>query len=474
MKNSVIFIFVLLITLDFCFALTGSSSSYSVSSFSNGALTGTGSSGSYDARFLSDNHGTSSNAQSSSFRGNIGFFSQGSYSTSVSITSYSITPTSSVVGSTVAFYISALNANSVWVEITPPNSQVYTLNLINGQTVNHLPIPSIVGTYQSVFYARSSSGAIASVVGSFTLTAQSSSPTPSSNAASGGSGGGGGGSTTSCNYIWDCTPWSVCTNGLQNRVCSNIGNCVGVQGKPIEQLECSESLFDVLINLDSISVEDDSISFDVLLSELLNSDEIDVHIKYSIIDSQDNEIFSQIETRAVSDQLSYTKTIDGLSLEEGNYKLRVDVLYGNLQRAFAEESFEYNSLVNTGGITGSAVLTDTAYQRIIYSVVSLVISALLLVMMLIYSVRARKVSQTGDTLLNLSGLEVYTDSGVKIGRVYDVSIEDNKIYGLMVAVDKEAHLQYSKVMIRYQYVKNVKDVVVVSAAVLDSPSTAHA
>ncbi len=466
MKKFVFLFLIFLWIISFANAIIGSSQSYSVSTFGNGIVSGDASSGNYNSVLLSENRGTTSGAMGNNINVNIGFFVNSPYTRTVGITSYSITPLSAVVGSTIAFSINAVNANQVWVEITPPNSQDYTLNLINGQSVNHLPIPSIVGTYQVVFYAQSSTGAIASVVSSFVLTAQSSNGGPT---VSGGPGGSSSGATVKCNYIWECTPWSVCSNNIQNRICTNSGSCIGVQGKPVEQVSCSESLFDVLINLESLQVSSNYISFDVSLTEVLNSDELDVHIKYAIIDSENNEIFSQIETRAVGEELAYTKIIDGLNLVEGNYKLRVDVLYGNLQRAFAEQSFDYSS--GGAGITGFAG-EGTGIGFKLNNLVIGILAAILLALIILYILISQKkkvfVANVSNSVLGLDGLEVYTDSGIKLGKVYDVMIEENKIYGLMIVVDKDAGIKYPKILIKYNYVQNVKDAVIVSSVVLAS------
>lgn len=464
MKQLFSYLLILIFSIASSFAITASSSSYSVNSFGNGVVSADASSPNYAVTFLGENKGTTSNLDSFSFRGNLGFF-ESSYSSSISITSYSVNPSSAVVGSTISFSINALNANQVWVKITPPNSQEYTLNLINGGTVNHLPIPSVVGVYQVVFYAESSSGAISSVVSSFELTAQNV-VAPSSGSA-GSSGGGSSGRVNQCTYVWDCTPWSVCVDGLQNRLCTNTGTCSGVQGKPAEQVQCSESLFDVSINLDNLVLNDKIISFDVSLTELLNSDEIGVHVKYSIIDSNNNEIFSQIETRAVNDELTYTKSLDVLNLVDGNYKLRVDVLYGNLQRAFAEQSFIYGS-PNPSGITGFAG------EEILGSNINLLAIGLgiivLLVSALIYLTVSRKKIKVSNynSVVGLDGLDVYTDSGLKLGRVYDVMLVENRIYGLMIVADKDAGLSHPKVLIRYEYIQNIKDAVIVNAVVTES------
>ncbi|MBU1103068.1 MAG: PRC-barrel domain-containing protein, partial [Nanoarchaeota archaeon] len=86
--------------------------------------------------------------------------------------------------------------------------------------------------------------------------------------------------------------------------------------------------------------ENNTLEFNVDLIERGGIEKIDVQIKYSIIDKDNNEIFSQIETKAIQGELNYDKRIEEVKLENGEYILRVDILYGNLQRAFAEQKFE--------------------------------------------------------------------------------------------------------------------------------------
>ena len=112
--------------------------------------------------------------------------------------------------------ISALNAQAVWANITSPNNQEQRLTLVNGASVDYLPSPSVVGTYTVIFYANSSTGALSSATSQFVLTAQS---TSTSSSSGGGSGGGGTTVVQSCTYNWDCTPWSLCSDGKQIREC---------------------------------------------------------------------------------------------------------------------------------------------------------------------------------------------------------------------------------------------------------------
>lgn len=338
-KNLVLIILILFIAIFFiqnASSLTANSSSYSVSMFGTGMATGDSFSASYSSTFLSEAKGTTRNAESSTRTGNVGFFGNTSYHQTVSITSYSISPASAVVGSTIGLSISALNYQSVWAKVIAPNSQEQIVNLINGQTVSYLPNPSIVGRYNVTFYANSSSGAIASAIDYFELTEQAVVTTPPS--------GGGGGTTIiteNCTYVWDCSSWSICFDGKQTRECKNVGTCDGTEGKPIEERVCSDALFDVALKFTNLVIaENNTLKFNVDLTEQGGVEKIDVQVKYSIIDEDNHEVFSQIETRAVQGELNYDKELGELGLKIGEYVLRVDILYGNLQRAFAEQKFE--------------------------------------------------------------------------------------------------------------------------------------
>lgn len=466
-KNTLIVnIFFMILFIQISSSLTGVSNNYSVSMFGNGLSSGLVNSNNYNSIFLLEVKGTTRNAENNNIHANIGFFAESPYSRTVSISSYSISPRSAVVGSTIGFYISALNYESVWAKITSPNGGQETLNLINGQTITYLPIPSVVGSYEVIFYANSSTGAIASVVDSFELTQQ-----VSSGSGSGSSGGGGRTNIISrCNYNWDCTSWSICSENVQTRLCKNIGTCIGNESRPIEEMQCSESLFDIGIRLGLTNfVDKNNLKFNINLTEMIGVEKIDVHIKYLIIDQNGYEVFSQVETKAIEKNLFYEKTLDNLNLDDGDYVLRVDILYGNLQRAFAEQKFsilnqESLAEVNSG-ITGFAWITNDQLRNLTSSFTILVLSIGGLIF--IYLKKGQLRNKSTNLLSNVLDLDVYTDKGMKFGKVYDIMIKDNKIYGLMVEVYEGMTINYSRVIIRYEFVENIKDVVVINSGVLE-------
>jgi sporulation protein YlmC with PRC-barrel domain len=318
-------------------ALTANSSNYSVGMFGTGMLAANLSSANYIATSLSEAKGTTRNAENDIHTANIGFWGNTSYHRTVSIASWSISSTSAVQGSIIGLSISALNSESVWVVLTLPNTTQETIGLVNNGPV-YAYTANAIGKYTITFWANNSQGNKASVnlIDIFEITSlviPSTTPPPS-----------GGGTTTiieKCVYIWDCTSWSICSNKIQKRECKNIGNCTGIQGKPIETRECLDALFDVIIGLkEPVLTKNDTLKFNISLTETKGIEKIDVYIKYSIIDSENNEIFSQIETRAIQGNLSFEKEINEIKLKDGEYTLRVNIVYNNLQRAFAEQTFK--------------------------------------------------------------------------------------------------------------------------------------
>ncbi|MBS3088728.1 PRC-barrel domain-containing protein [Candidatus Pacearchaeota archaeon] len=383
LKKKIVFLIFILIFAQGVFATIAESENYSVARFGTGVQASNFSSTNLEARsVLLANAGTRA-AGNSLLTTNVGFWGNTTYHVIVSLSSYSTSPSSATVGSTISLSISALNSQAVWAKIISPNAMEQTLTLTNGGSVTYLPSPSVVGRYNVTFYANSSSGAIASAVSYFELTAA-----PSTTPAPSGGGGGGGGTTKiiekSCTYNWDCTPWSVCSEGKQRRECKNIGTCSGTESKPIEEMPCSEALFDIAVKLKNIKLNGNkSLIIEVELKEKKSIEKIDVHIKHSIIDSENNEIFSQIETKAIIGELSYQKEINEVKLADEEYTLRVDVLYGNLQRAFAEQRFT----VEKGEIE-----TEKEYKIIPIILIFLVLMIMILVLVVL--IYRRKIKES--------------------------------------------------------------------------------
>jgi len=356
------------------------STDYSVGKFTAGSIGGLMTGGSIsEARFLTTaSQPSTSNANFDSDTVNVGFFENTSYTQTVSIQSYSVSPTAAIVNSPITLSISALNAQSVWAMIVLPDSSVQTINLANNGGITFTS--SIIGIYNVTFYANSSTGAIATAISHFELIA---SPPPVVIP----SGGGGGGTTTviqKCDYIWNCTSWSICNNGIQTRQCNNVGTCTGEDpNKPPLEAKCI-GLFDV--SLKNVSMDGNRhLIFDVNLQEQIIDEKIDVNLKYSII-SDNEEIFSQLETKAVQGNLSYTKKLDEIRLLDGKYILRVDMAYDNLKKAFAEEDF---TIKNGQIISIQEVSPKSAISQFIFNnlVLLIIISSAVIIIILFLLMR---------------------------------------------------------------------------------------
>jgi len=461
-KKKLIYLIILLaLIIPNISAIIANSTIYSIEMFGYGIQSSELKNSNLEAKFLSQEGSGSRVAKTDSFSANIGFFKNTSYYSSVSINSYSIYPKSNTGVSIIRLYISANNHESIWAEITRPDSVVNTITLSNKDYTYYTA--GLKGRYNIVFYANSSSGSLISVIDYFEIL-----EVPSSVQNSGSSGEGTTKVIEKCTINWDCTPWSICVDGKQKRSCENIGNCIGENNKPNEEIACSEVLFDISLKLNNINLtQSKNLLFDLNLSENLSGEEIDVHIKYSILDEENNEIFSQIETKAIKEKLNIHKTIDEVILEDGIYTLRTDILYGNLQRAFAEQKFrvfegEMDLKIPplTGRVTGD---TEFDGRNIL---ITFIISATTILLILTFYNYRKKIfpffkskKHKKNSLIGLLNKRVYCGEGNLIGKVEEINIGKNKIDSIVVILDrkKKKTIKYKgkRIGIKYSDVKVV-------------------
>ena len=130
-------------------------------------------------------------------------------------------------------------------------------------------------------------------------------------------------------------------------------------------------------------------------------EKIDILIKYSIINEDGYEIFSQIETKAVEGKLEYEKKLSDIKLLNGEYTLKVDALYGNLQRSFAEEKFRVVSGEIIFGERPDEVepsLSEKFNYKLLFMILGLIL-ILILILIIIFS-RRRVLRREEKKLLN--------------------------------------------------------------------------
>ncbi len=106
----------------------------------------------------------------------------------------------------------------------------------------------------------------------------------------------------------------------------------------IDELE--PALFDIKVDLKKGELDEKEAL--ILYLDLINkarSGKIDIEIHYTIFDLESNILFDTSETKAVDGVLSYKKTFAELELGSGGYRIFVEIIYGDNQRASADQRF---------------------------------------------------------------------------------------------------------------------------------------
>lgn len=452
---------ILTINASGTFAIIISSPNYTVSMYTAGLQGSDIESESLNGKLIATAFQESNkNAIGNEYIANIGFFSNTTQYRTVFISSYSIYPKSAVTGSIIRFGISAKNAQVVWLNMQFPNGSSSIIALVNDDYTYYTA--SDIGRYNITFYSNHSSGAIASAVDYFEITETPATPPSSPSGSSGGGGGGGG--APSCNYVWDCDSWSLCTDNVQTRICKNIGTCTGTVGKPIESRQCSEALFDVQLKIDNIEmISEESLAFNVDLIQTKSIDKIDVQIKYTILDNEKSEISTQIETRAVETNISYRKILDEIKLKPGNYAIKIDIIYGNMQRADAYQTFKVNA--NHQIETESQDSKQYNFHTLL--IMGLLLVVITLTIIIIYLVKRdnKKRNKKHNSLNNLLKKKVYSSLGHYVGKIEDVILHSNKIGSIKIKFNKK-HGSLRGVVLKWKYVHSCGEIVIINHKVI--------
>ncbi len=166
---------------------------------------------------------------------------------------------------------------------------------------------------------------------------------------SGGPSGGGGAPT--CIYDWVCTDWypQPCPeSGIQERVCVNKGTCTGLVGIPEQNRTCEyleeEPLFDIILNIPlryKAVLPGSKVKADVEIKNIQKIQEMDVYLKYWIIDENHTLIAEKQDTLGVEEKLNFERTLQ-LPKEThlGLYKFYAQITYDiDNKTAVASDSF---------------------------------------------------------------------------------------------------------------------------------------
>jgi len=163
----------------------------------------------------------------------------------------------------------------------------------------------------------------------------------SSGGSGGGSSGGGGSSCTySSNYNWNCSDWSICTNGKQTRTCNLKNNCGTSQGRPSTEKVCSASsqLFDIKLELEDSTIETSNKLSSIIKFENFGNVPTKVDLTYKILNRNGDEVYLDKGEITVTTQETLRKNFENLNLAGGKYNLVLTTVYGaNVTDEFRQE-----------------------------------------------------------------------------------------------------------------------------------------
>lgn len=470
----IIAIIVSLVSLDFSKAVA-SSGSYTTNQYSTNTAGGYASNSNVEAQFLASTQGSSSEGESEGYIANSGFFGGSSNSQAVSINSYSIYPKSAVPGSIIRFGIEAEHAEAVWLEIELPNGTEETIMLAN-EDYSYYAATSLEGRYDVTFYANDSEGSVATAIDYFDIATQQ------TQSSSQGSGGGSSSSNPNpqCTYIWECSGWSLCSNGLQARECTNSGSCTGSEFRPLESRTCAQATTNVTVIVGDVALTaEQTIGFNLTILKNRESDPLIVQLKYTLLNERGVEIFSQIETKTLDSSINEIKDLE-TTLQPGNYILQVEYLYENKEGIVQERSFviaENGNLELSGNVVFA--LPDISNK---VKISLEIIAGLVLIASLIYIVRRSKLAKAlrreskpviakninrNNELLHQMHKKVYSENGNLIGTVRDIYIEENRVYGFLIAPAANIRklVGGKAFMVRYKHVSSVGNVVMIKGTI---------
>lgn len=430
-----------------------------------------------ELQFLMDTQGSSTNGEGEGYIANSGFFGGSSNSQTVSINSYSIYPKSAVPGSIIRFGIEAEHAETAWLEIELPNGTEETIMLTN-EDYSYYAATSLEGRYDVTFYANDSEGSLATAIDYFDIAAQQ------TQSSSSGSSSGGGSSSSSpnpqCTYIWECSGWSLCSNGLQARECTNSGSCTGSEFRPLESRTCAQATTNVTVIVGEVALTaEKTIGFNLTILKNRESDSLIVQLKYTLLNERGVEVFSQIETRTLDSSINEIKDLE-TTLQPGNYILQVEYLYENKEGVVQERSFviaENGNLQLSGNVVFA--LPDISNK---VKISLEIIAGLVLIASLIYIVRRSKLAKAlrreskpviakginkNNELMHQMHKKVYSENGNLIGTVKDIYIEENRVYGFLIAPAANIRklVGGKAFMVRYKHVSSVGNVVMIKGTI---------
>lgn len=145
--------------------------------------------------------------------------------------------TAALLNQTKTLYLNNLNQNMDWVCIK--DAPIFSISEISascgGKFEHHIECDgNTVDGYTCTYNSSLDQYEITGLQHSGVI--QSNAPKKNNNQRYYSSGGGGG---YSCQESWQCTPWGVCSAGVQKRTCIDVNKCGVIKNRPVEEQSCS-------------------------------------------------------------------------------------------------------------------------------------------------------------------------------------------------------------------------------------------
>jgi sporulation protein YlmC with PRC-barrel domain len=414
-------------------------------------------------------YGSTKGAIGGVYSANIGFYGNAIQDFGLGINFYEIYPKTAYNGSIIRLRMGALNHDSIWIVIRTP----FGVNETYYDNVSEIYyIANSTGRYNIEFRVNNSIGKYTTIYDYFDIISEA--PPKNDSEPTRDSGSSGGGGSSSCSSVWECGAWSYCEFGIQQRICQDRNNCPS-SPRPEEERVCIDSLFDVSLNFENLTLsKDKELEFYVKLLETRSGFKTDVTLEYTIVDEKGNVIYKSSDTKAVEGFMFFKKAISDLAFKPGFYKLNIKIIYGNLRTASASQKFEITSEdeIKIGDLLdGSDSEMFNISPRFINVIIYLFIFVIIL-LLVIFIVRflGRLISKIKkkNLLTSQFGKKVYSEDGKFIGKIKEVMLIDHRIYGWIVAVDKTFFNFKKPVLIKTRHIFSIGDVIIVNNEIFDA------
>ncbi len=204
----------------------------------------------------------------------------------------------------------------------------------------------------------------------------------------------------SCSYIWECGLWSACSSdGKQTRTCINKGTCKGNVGKPLEEINCSETSFDMKVKLSNLNIsENRSLKFNIVLTPKKISEIKEVQAIYIILDSNENEMFNFSKSYFIEGFFNYGEILDNLELTPGEYTLKVYAMYNGEKKSEDIQKFAIMEL-KPGELPGKFYLKLDNSAYIFNSLIVIGVIILIIILMVVFvKIKFRKTNEINELI----------------------------------------------------------------------------